>query len=232
MKKQLRIRRNARSKIVRTVQIFEAEFGIPTWKRKDPLDELMVTILSQNTNDTNRDRGYNRLRERFPTWVAVRDGRVIDVEEAIRPAGLSKTKSQRMQAILHWIGDTFGGLTLEPLRSMSDDQAIELLTSQKGIGVKTAAVLLAFSLDRDLCPVDTHVHRISQRLGWVKEGLSAENTFHALRPAIPSGKAPTFHLNILKSGRQICKARNPGCEACPLWEDCIWENKSPQNNEK
>jgi len=212
-------------KIAHAVEVLEAQFGLPVWRRKDPLDELMVTLLSQNTNDANRDHAYRRLRERFPRWEEVRVAEVSEIEDAIRPAGLSKQKSERMKAILFWIEETFGGLTLEPIRKMSDDDAIALLTTQKGIGVKTAAVMLAFAFDRDLCPVDTHVHRIALRLGWVEEGASAEKTFALIRPEVPSGKAATFHLNLLKFGRTICQARSPKCGECPLVGGCVYPGR-------
>ncbi len=182
----------------------------------------MLTILSQNTNDKNRDKGYNQLRERFPSWELVMLADVGDIRDAIRPAGLSNQKSARMKAILHWIKEYFGDLSLELLRTMPDDEAITLMTTQKGIGVKTVAVMLAFSLDRDLCPVDTHVDRISKRLGWVSLKSSAETIFHSLRPLIPAGKASTFHLNLLRFGRTICVARKPLCGECPLSDGCIW----------
>ncbi len=208
------------------VERFEHKFGIPQWKRKNPLDELMVTLLAQNTNDANRDRAYGRLRKLFPTWEQVIIADVKEIEEAIRPAGLSKQKSSRMQAILQWINDRFGELTLEPLRDLRDDEVIDMLTQLKGIGVKTVAVTLAFSFDRDLCPVDTHVHRISKRLGWVGEKYSADKTFATLRPLIPEGKAATFHLNLLKFGRSVCTARKPTCSDCPILDICPWENKN------
>jgi len=212
-------------KIAEAVEVLEKLFGTPVWRRKNPLDELMLTLLSQNTNDANRDRGYRQLRERFPNWEEVRDADVTDIEDAIRPAGLSKQKSVRMKAILRWVDESFGGLNLEPIKQLSDGDAIEILTSQKGIGVKTAAVMLAFAFDRDLCPVDTHVHRIAQRLGWVAEGVSAEKTFSEIRSQIPEGKAATFHLNLLKFGRTICIARSPKCGECPLWNQCVYAGR-------
>jgi len=217
---------NPKSKIVRAIRVLEREFGVPVWTRKDPLDELMVTLLSQNTNDANRDRAYRALREHFPTWEQALKADVRRIERAIRPAGLSHQKSVRMKGILRWVQDTFGSLSLDFLKEMPDDEVIALLTSQKGIGVKTAAVVLAFALDRDICPVDTHVHRIAQRLGWVGEDTSAEETFHQLRELIPQGKAPTFHLNLLKFGRSRCAARKPLCQGCPMWGDCVWVGKT------
>ncbi len=216
------------SKIETVVQLLESEFGIPNWRRKDPLDELILTILSQNTNDRNRDNGYVRLRNQFPTWAEVLDAPISAIEEAIRPAGLSNQKSTSIKGALAWVKERFGSLSLQGLRSLENDEVIQLLTSQKGVGVKTAAVLLAFSLDRDLCPVDTHVHRIALRLGWVKEGTSAEKTFTAIRSSMPEGKAASFHLNLLKFGRTICTARSPKCEVCPLWDDCQYLEKKPQ----
>lgn len=212
--------------IPKIVRILEIQFGIPVWHRKNPLDELILTILSQNTNDRNRDRAYQALRREFPHWEQVESAPMTEIEAAIRTAGLSAQKSARIKAILGWIRAYFGSLSLEALHSLNDDQAISLLTTQKGIGIKTAAVMLAFSLDRDLCPVDTHVHRIAIRLGWVLPGTNAEKTFSILRPLIPVGSAPTFHLNLLKFGRTICTARNPKCRKCCLREECIFPHKS------
>jgi len=214
-----------KKKIQKAIAAFENLYGVPQWRRKDPLDELMVTILSQNTNDRNRDNAYHQLRERYPTWEQVMNADVDQIEEAIRTAGLAKQKSASMKRTLTWVAEYFGELSLESMRDISNDEAIKLLTSQKGVGVKTAAVTLAFSLGRDLCPVDTHVHRIAQRLGWVKERTNAEKTFLQLRSLIPKGKAATFHLNMLRFGREICNARSPKCGECPLFVDCKWTEK-------
>jgi len=149
-------------RLAETADIFERLFGVPVWTPKKPLDELILTVLSQNTNDRNRDLAYNRLRNAFPGgWEEVLNGDLSRIEETIRPAGLSNQKSVRIQQILRWINEQQGSLSLEFLRNLSDDEIITLLTGLKGIGVKTAAVLATFSLGRDLCPVDTHVHRIS-----------------------------------------------------------------------
>ncbi len=201
-------------------------FGRPTWRRREPVDELVLTILSQNTNDANRDRAYKRLRDRFPKWETALDAPVEPIEEAIRPAGLSKLKSRRIRDILRWIELTFGALDLTPLADLDDTEAIELLTARNGIGVKTAAVLLAFAFDRDLCPVDTHVHRIARRLGWVPEKTSAEKCFWSLRGMIPPGEAVAFHLNLLRFGRSYCTARGPRCGECVLRDDCAWKDRA------
>ena len=217
-----------RKKIQLAQRVLESRLGVPTWRKKEPLDELIVTILSQNTNDRNRDHAYLKLREALPTWVDVLSADVTVIERTIHSAGLSRQKSQRIHDVLQWVSGRFGSLTLRPLEELPDDDVIKLLTTQKGIGIKTAAVVLAFSFGRDICPVDTHVHRISKRLGWVEEKTDAEKTFHALRPHIPDGKAVSFHLNLLKFGRNICTSRNPHCEDCPLWDDCSWDGRKPQ----
>jgi len=217
-----------RRKIALADKILQRQFGTPQWRPRDPLDELIVTLLSQNTHDRNRDAAYRRLRERYPSWHAVLATTSEEIADAIRPAGLARQKSGRMLELLQWIRETFGGLTLDPLKSMGDDAIIALLTARKGIGVKTAAVMLAFALDRDVCPVDTHVHRIARRLGWVDDGATPEQTFYLLRPAIPKGRAPVLHLNLLKFGRTRCAARRPRCGGCPLWFQCEWEGKGEE----
>lgn len=208
------------ARLARVTDILEGLYGRPSWKAKEPLDELMLTILSQSTNDRNRDLAYARLRAALPAWEQVANVEVSYIEELIRPAGLSRQKSVRMKAVLEWIGEEFGSLSVSRLGSLSDDEAITLLTSQVGIGVKTAAVVMAFAFGRDLCPVDTHVHRIAQRLGWVQTGLSAERTFYHLRPAMPVGRSASFHLNLLRFGRATCTARNANCTECPFRAEC------------
>jgi endonuclease-3 len=213
----------------KALKLHEKHQGEKPWPGpSDPLESLIVTLLSQNTNDTLRDRAFRRLRERFPQWEDVVSASQTQVEEAIRIAGLSKQKAARMQVLLRWIRETFGDYSLAALDEMGDDQAIELLTSQKGVGIKTAAVVLMAALGRDLCPVDTHVHRISRRLGWVEDGVSAEKTFWRLRPHVPEGRGHSLHMNLLQFGRTICQARKPACVECFLWDECEWEGKGDQ----
>lgn len=213
-------------RLKRAFTLLEKHQGVKTWPGpSDPLESLIITLLSQNTNDALRDRAYDRLKRRFPLWDQILNAPVLEVEECIRIAGLSRQKAARMQAILSWVKETFGDFSLSDLNRMQDDQAIELLTSQKGIGIKTAAVVLMAALGRDLCPVDTHVHRISRRLGWVKDGVSAEKTFWQLRPNVPEGGGYSFHMNLLQFGRTLCQARKPACPDCFLWDECVWVGK-------
>lgn len=213
------------------LRLLEKHQGAKLWPGpSDPLNSLILTLLSQNTNDNLRDTAFQRLRSRFADWTAVMNAPVGEVESAIRIAGLSKQKAQRMQAILAWVKARFGRLSLAGLEATGDDDALKLLTGQKGIGMKTAAVVLMASLGRDLCPVDTHVHRISRRLGWVDDSATAEKTFWSLRPHVPKGKGYSLHMNLLQFGRTICHARKPRCGACFLWDECAWKGKHQYRN--
>ncbi|MDZ7263373.1 MAG: endonuclease III [candidate division KSB1 bacterium] len=212
---------NQLQKVAAIVTALEGRFGVP--KRTaamDPLSNLMLTILSQNTNDKNRDQAYRRLRDRFPTWEEVMAGDLAAIEEAIRPGGLARQKSERMQNILRWIGERYGQLNLDFLCQMEPQQAIDLFCQLKGIGVKTISVVLMFSCGQDVFPVDTHVHRICRRLGLVPNNVSAEKTFWLMQPNVPANKSFSLHMNLLRLGRTICLARKPRCEQCPLTAYC------------
>ncbi|RJP76153.1 MAG: endonuclease III [Candidatus Zixiibacteriota bacterium] len=214
------------------VQRFEEHQGVKRWPGpSDPLDSLMLTLLSQNTNDKLRDQAYEQLRRRFASWDEVLAAPGDEVQKAIKGAGLSHQKAARMQDILVWIRERFGRLNLDSLSGMDDDAVIGLLTARKGIGIKTAAVVLMVALGRDLCPVDTHVHRLAQRLGWVPPGLSAEKTFWALRPHVPSGEGYNLHMNLLQFGRTICLARKPQCAVCFLYTECLYPDKAVRKAE-
>ncbi len=189
-------------------------------KPPDVLDSLMRTILSQNTTDENRDRAYERLRERFPTWEAVMEARPGEVKDAIRVAGLANQKGPNMQAFLRWLKSKRGELSLDFIRDLPEDRAIRTLTRHRGVGIKTAYIVLAFACDMDLCAVDTHVHRILRRVGIIDEGCSREKAHTELAPLIPKGKARAFHVNLIDFGKTICTARNPACETCPIARMC------------
>ncbi len=204
-------------KAKRITRKLENEFGIP--KRKniiDPLSNLVLTVLSQSTNDKNRDTAYQRLKEQFPTWKHVMNGDINAIADAIRPGGLANQKSERIQNILKWIKKKYGKLELDSLCSMNPDEAISEFTQLQGIGLKTISVVMMFSCGIDIFPVDTHVHRICSRIGFVPEKASAEKTFWEMRPIVPQGKSFSLHINFLKLGRTICYARKPRCELCPV----------------
>ncbi len=202
--------------------ILEQTMGIPQNENPPaPLDNLMLTILSQNTNDVNRDKAYHNLIRRFPAWEDVMNANVNEVADAIRAAGLANQKSRRIQEILQWIVQQYGSLTLDFICDMKSQDVIKTFCQLKGIGIKTISVVLAFSCGVDIFPVDTHIHRLCNRIGLVKpQTTSAEKTFELMQERVPAGKAFSFHINLIRHGRQICRARKPLCQQCPVSELC------------
>ncbi len=195
-------------------------FGEPVWRRTDPLDELILTILSQNTNDRNRDKAYQSMRGAFPDWEAVRDAPASDLVEAIRTAGLGNQKAGRIQAMLREITREHGSLDLGFLAGMTAQQVKQWLLKFKGVGLKTAAIVMQFSLGMPAFPVDTHVYRVSGRLGLRPASMNVEKTHAHLEQLFPAREYGHAHLNLIRLGREICHPRNPGCESCPLGTCC------------
>lgn len=196
-------------------------YGYPEWRNPlPPVDELVSTILSQNTNDGNRDRAFEALRERFPSWEEVRDAPEFEVIEAIRPAGLANQKGPRIQAVLREISSRRGELSLDFLREYTPEAAKEWLMQFKGVGPKTAAIVLQFSLGHPAFPVDTHIYRVSGRIGLRPENMNAEQAHQHLENLLPTESYYAAHLNIIRLGREICKARRPECLICPLKTNC------------
>ena len=205
-----------------------AVFGRPEWR--DPLpavDELVSTILSQNTNDRNRDLAFNRLRAALPTWEAVRDAPADMVIEAIRPAGLANQKGPRIQQVLQEITLERGSLDLSFLANLPAEQASAWLTRFKGVGPKTAAIVLQFALGIPAFPVDTHIYRVSGRLGLRPEKMTVEQAHPHLASLLPPETYYTAHLNLIRLGREICAARSPRCTICPLQGDCAYYQAHP-----
>jgi len=196
-------------------------YGEPVWRVKlPPLDELVSTILSQNTNDINRDRAFDRLRQTFPAWEAVRDADPQAMIEAIRSAGLANQKGPRIQSILRAITEQVGALDLSFLTEFDTAQAREWLLRFKGVGPKTAAIVLLFSLDKPAFPVDTHIYRVTGRLGLRPEKMNADAAHAHLERVFPPESYYDVHLNIIRLGREICHARKPACPECLLNNIC------------
>ncbi|UCC89979.1 MAG: endonuclease III [Anaerolineales bacterium] len=193
----------------------------PQWRpHLDPISEVVSTILSQNTSDSNRDRAFERLRARFATWEMVRDAPVEAIQAAIRPAGLAQQKAPRIKGALRFITQERGDLDLDFLKELPVSDAKAWLTQMKGIGPKTAAIILLFSLGMPAFPVDTHVHRVTRRLGLIGPRISAEKAHDILERLVHPDLYYPFHLNVIHHGRQVCHARNPKCEICPLQAMC------------
>jgi endonuclease III len=200
-------------------------YGIPLAKpHGHPIAELVLTVLSQSTNDRNRDVAYLGLRERFEgdTWVLIRDAPVDEIEEAIRPGGISKVKSARIKSILRAITDSAPGgeLSLDWLPELSVPEAQRYLTALPGVGRKTAACVLLFAFGMRDVPVDTHVSRVGTRLGLFRPGAPFEEMHDEMLLVTPPGEELELHLNMLRHGRRTCHARRPDCAGCALQKMC------------
>lgn len=196
-------------------------YGQPTWRpHLDAISEVVSTILSQNTNDGNRDLAFNRLRAALPTWEMVRDAPVEEIANAIHPAGLAPQKAPRIKQALQFITAQRGTLDLDFLRDMPVQQAKEWLMQIKGIGPKTAAIVLLFALGRPAFPVDTHIYRVTRRLGLVDARASVQKAHEILEELLDPEMYYPFHLNVIRHGREVCQARNPRCAVCILKDWC------------
>jgi endonuclease-3 len=218
--------REIKTEVKRVAALLEKEYGVPERKgREDPLDILIQTILSQNTNDLNRDRAYQRLKNRFPRWQDVLNGKTEAIVSAIRPGGLARQKAKRIRDLLRWIQKKEGRLSLDFLRPMNSEEVRRIIGERKGIGPKTIDCLLLFGLGREAFPVDTHILRIGKRMGFIPETMDAAKAHPWMGPLIPKGKSLSLHLNLIRHGRTICRARRPQCDGCFLAGECLYHSK-------
>jgi endonuclease III len=193
------------------------EYGRPVLRpHRAPIDELIMTVLSQNTNDRNRDVAWARLRERFPAWDAVREAPVAEIEDAIRPGGLAPTKAVRIKRILEALGDD----DLCWLEDAPLEEARDYLCELPGVGRKTAACVLLFSFGRPEVPVDTHVYRVASRLALIRQGASFDEAHDEMLRLVDPGDAYETHVLLIRHGRRTCIAREPRCADCPLRRMC------------
>ncbi len=214
-------------KRIRTLMTrLEHAYGVPRWRpTHDPLGELVATILSQNTSDVNSDRAYAALRLAYPTWEDVLAADPEDLAATIRSGGLSRLKSQRIQAILRALKARYGSLTLDFLQELPMPAARAFLADFAGVGPKTIACVLLFACGQPAFPVDTHVFRVTTRLGLLPVGCSAEKAHTVLEPQIPPHKVYSAHVNLIRHGRGVCKAQRPTCEHCCLRSLCPYPQR-------
>ncbi|MDQ3783475.1 MAG: endonuclease III [Actinomycetota bacterium] len=184
------------------------------------IDELVGTLLSQHTSDTNTARAFAGLKTRFPTWEEVRSAPTEEVADAIRAGGLADQKAPRIKAILTEIEEREGALDLSRLQNLPDEEVGDYLCSLPGVGPKTAACVLVFSMGRSAFPIDTHVHRVARRLGWIEDRVTAEAAGRELGPKVPAELRYSLHMALIDHGRKVCKARNPRCTQCVLFDLC------------
>src|SRR5690349_7606591 len=186
------------------------------------IDEVVATVLSQHTSDVNSERAFARLKERFPTWEQVTDAPVEEVAEAIRCGGIADQKARRIQQILAAIEEREGRIDLSRLADLDDAAAEAYLLSLPGVGPKTAACVLVFSMGRAAFPIDTHVHRVAARLGWIPPKATADKAYRLLAPLVPPGIRYDLHLALITHGRTVCRAQRPRCDACVVRDLCAY----------
>ena len=205
----------------RIVELLDAAYGTVPWRpHGEPIAELVLTILSQNTSDANSGRAFIRLVNEFPDWPSLLDADVRAIEEAIRPGGLAPTKAPRIQAMLREVWGRRESFDLSFLGELPLEEARAFLRSLPGVGPKTAACVLLFALGRPALPVDTHVHRVAKRLGLVPEKSTAEQAHGLLESMVDPALVYPFHIQLIKHGRRTCSARRPNCPECPLRTSC------------
>ena len=231
-----RLRRNEEMSAIRrdkaktrsVIALLEEHLGTPHLTRPlpDPLDLLVATVLSQNTNDKNSHRAYTNMKEAYPHWQLVAHAPTSRLVKLLKTGGMASLKAQRIKGILSEVKGRFGHYDLSRLRTWKNERILRELTSIKGVGPKTAACVCVFSLGRDIFPVDTHVHRICGRLRLAGGARTAEEMFLAMRKRIPPGKSYSFHTNLIRFGRTICRSRNPACGDCPIFTLCSFAGKT------
>ena len=204
---------------------FEKQWGMEArpasdFRYDEPLDDLLLTILSQNTNDRNRDKAYAKLRETYPLWEQAARAPLEKIIDCIRIAGLGETKAKHIKAVLETVKEKFGEYSIKALETWKTEDIREFLTSLPGVGVKTAAIVLVFDLGREAFPVDTHITRIAKRLGWAPENWAPAKIQEYLEAALDGSRFRGGHLNFLEHGRNVCNARKPKCADCVVSQWC------------
>jgi endonuclease-3 len=222
-----------RNKIKKINSLLIKFFGIPPRNKKlpNPVDMLVGTILSQNTNDNNSYKAYQNLKSKFNNWEEVAELPRVKIERIIKVGGLGKQKSKAIKNVLNGLKKKRGKISLDYLKKLDDESVINELIMFDGVGLKTASCVLLFSMNRDICPVDTHVHRTLNRIGIVKTN-SPDKTFQEILKNIPNGSAHEFHTNLIRLGREVCQSSKPNCSICPVENICTFELKNFDSRSK
>jgi endonuclease-3 len=203
------------------IQNLERTYGVPENKRaSDPLDMLIGIILSQATSDVNSHRTFAALKKRFPTWEAALRARTTTIADTIRSGGLANQKAEVIKSVLRQIKDEHGTLDLNFLHDLTAGAAVEYLSQFRGIGPKTVACTLLFACRKDVFPLDTHIFRILRRVGLIPQKCTDQRAHAIMDDVVPRGKFYSFHVNLIRHGRALCRPREPLCERCPIVEYC------------
>jgi endonuclease-3 len=210
------------------VQNLERAYGVPEnrWTDWDVLDMLIAVILSQATSDANSDRTYDALKKRFPTWDSVLRAREATLVETIRPGGLANQKAAVIRGLLREVKERHGSFDLSFLRELPASEAVAYLASFRGVGPKTAACTLLFACSTEVFPLDTHIFRVLRRVGLIPAKCSDQFAHEVMNRLVPAGKFYSFHVNLIRHGRKLCRPRDPLCERCPIVEYCDHGQKS------
>jgi endonuclease-3 len=216
-------------RLARAIQLLEEEYGLPRWahEKHRPMDTLIGTILSQNTSDRNSIPAFSNLRRKFRSWEKVANADKRSIASAIRSGGLANIKARRIKGVLSQIRQRTGSLSLNFLAKMPKEKARKWLTELDGVGPKTAAVTLIFGFGMPVFPVDTHIFRVSKRLGLIPKGATYDEAHELLDRLVPDKKKVSLHINMLEHGRKVCSARNPKCGKCILSKLCPSAFKFP-----
>lgn len=216
-----------KEKISKINKILIKQYGVPHQENPnpDPVDILIATILSQNTNDRNSYKSFLNLKKKYPHWKDAARADMSALEEPIKSAGFSHPKAGTIKNILNYLLESYGRVTLDYLKEMDTSEAIESLISHKGIGIKTAQCVMMFAFHRNVCPVDRHIFRILNRTGVIK-ATTPEKTSLELNKTLPEGTAHSLHANLIRFGREICRQTLPNCSICPLFDLCEYDNKN------
>jgi endonuclease-3 len=214
------------AKIEEIISLLNEEFPGPAEKpgKSDPLDMLIATMLSQNTTDKTSYRAFRNLKERFRDWDDVMNAPIAKIRDAIRVCGLTNQKSASIKKMLKQMKVKYGKLSLDFIKRMKDTEIYDELLQYEGVGIKTISCVLAFGLGRDVFPVDTHVHRLSNRLG-IAKSKTPDKTFEQLKDLIPEGKKFLLHTMLIRYGRKVCRSQNPLCGRCRLFDICEFTEK-------
>ncbi len=211
-----------RTAVARVDARLRRAYGVPRRTDRDPISQLVGTILSQATTDVQTDRSLGELRRRYPTWEQVRDAPTVAIARAIFSSGLSRQKAPRIKQALRHIARARGRIELDFLRALPVEEGRDWLMRMGGVGPKTASIVLLFSFDKPIFPVDTHVHRVTQRLGWIPPRASAAQAHRLLEPLIPPRAHFRLHVNLIRHGRAVCRSRRPLCAECVLTDLCAY----------
>jgi endonuclease-3 len=221
------MKQNHRARCARINRVLIENYGKPKWEGpQDPLDVLLSVLLSQNAKSPNWDRAHKGLREAYATWDGLASAKIDAVAKVLRPGGLGKRKAKQIITLAQDLRREYGSASLEFIKSMSVREAMRALNGIEGVDPRTSACVILFALGREICPVETHIHRILQRIGIFQVSVTLEAAFEILQPLVPTGASYAFHVNLIRLGREVCKPGKPRCTSCPVETECRSPSKT------